>query len=274
MTLTPPLDNIPTEVNQIEEEYMELDKETCRKDAIPYFDYIDKLFGEKGVTENNYSQIWHICAIVAAVDHPRTYYFKYYAQGTSKPSDDNDYEYTLCKVLLTSNWADFDIVKAIAHAAARRITHPNIPKDFWGMVSHQDQGFFLAFLDEIKSWKDTNSLLPDFDNIDWTLIDPAMIGDLMLIPDLKIKPNGEIEKYKCRMVFRGDHWKNPGTYNSFASSIDTDSLMLFFGIVATQDLDMWKMDVKTAFLHNLFPTGMRQFVGETSTWCYRSIPTS
>ena len=36
--------------------------------------------------------------------------------------------------------------------------------------------------------------------------------------------------------------------------------MIFFAIVATQDLDMFKMDVKTAFLHNPFPTGMRQFV--------------
>ena len=260
MTLTPSLDSIPKEVNANEEEYTELNKSTCRKDAIPYFDYIDKLFGEKGVADHTYSQIWQICAVVAAVDHPRTYYFKYYAHGKTRPSDDNDYEYTLCKVLLTSDWADFNIGKAIAHAVARRLTYPDMPQDFWGMVKHKDQGYFLSFLDEIKSWKDTNSVLPNFNDIDWDSIDPALIGDLMLIPDLKIKPNGEIDKYKCRMVFRGDRWKNPGTYNSFANSIDADSLMIFFGIVATQDLDMWKMDVKTAFLHNLFPPGMRQFV--------------
>ncbi len=134
MTLTPSLDSIPKEVNANEEEYTELNKSTCRKDAIPYFDYIDKLFGEKGVADHTYSQIWQICAVVAAVDHPRTYYFKYYAHGKTRPSDDNDYEYTLCKVLLTSDWADFNIGKAIAHAVARRLTHPDLPQYFWGMV--------------------------------------------------------------------------------------------------------------------------------------------
>jgi len=50
----------------------------------------------------------------------------------------------------------------LAHAVARRLTHPDMPQDFWGMVKHKDQGFFLSFVDEIKSWKDTNSVLPNF----------------------------------------------------------------------------------------------------------------
>ena len=212
------------------------------------------------MTPNTYSEIWTICAVVAAVEHPRTYYFKYYKQGGPIPLQDEDYEYTLCKVLLTSNWADFNVGKAIANAISRRKTHPDMPHDFKSMRKHKDQGYFLAFLDEIKSWKHTGTMLPNFDDIDWESIDPALIGDLMLIPDLKILPTGEIDKYKCRMVFRGDRWINPGTYSTFASSIDNDSLMIFFAIVATQDLDMFKMDVKTAFLHTKFPTGMVQYV--------------
>ena len=203
MTLTPLLEEISKEVNENKEEYVELNKATCRKDALPYFRYIDKFFGEKGVTEKTYSQIWHICAVVAAVDHPRTYYFKYYPQGASKPSEANDFEYSLCKVILTSDWTDFNLGKAIANAATRRLSNPDLPQDFKDMVNHKDQGYFLAFLDEVKSWKDSETLLPNFDTIDWSLIDPTMIGDLMVIPEIKIKPNGEIEKYKCRTRYFG-----------------------------------------------------------------------
>jgi hypothetical protein len=176
--LTPLPEEILEEVNQNEEEYVELDKATCRKDALPFFDYIDRIWGEKGETDNTYSQIWHICSIVAAVDHPRTYYFKYFKHGESKPWNDNDFEYSLCKVLLTSNWADFDIGKAIAHASSRRKLKPDIPQNFTEIVAHKDQGYFLAFFDEVKSWKDTKTLLPNFDLIDWNSIDPALIGDL------------------------------------------------------------------------------------------------
>ena len=36
--------------------------------------------------------------------------------------------------------------------------------------------------------------------------------------------------------------------------------MLFLAIVATGDLDLWKLDVKTAFLYGKFPAGMKQYV--------------
>ena len=76
--LSSPRDDIE-EVNQNQTEFFELDQETCRKDAfLPCFAYVGKIFGEKGVVPNTYSEIWTICAIVADVDHPRTYYFKYY----------------------------------------------------------------------------------------------------------------------------------------------------------------------------------------------------
>ena len=82
----------------------------------------------------------------------------------------------------------------------------------------------------------------------------------MLIFDKKFKPDGTFEKFKCRMVFRGDRWINKDNLSVYSTGVHIDALMLFLAIVATEDLDLWKLDVKTAFLYGKFPAGMKQYV--------------
>jgi len=102
--------------------------------------------------------------------------------------------------------------------------------------------------------------MPNYRTIDWKSVRKEDIGDLMLIFDKKYRPDGSFEKYKCRMVFRGDRYKDDGKHSRYASFIDNDSLMVFLAIAAADDLDILKGDVKTAFLKSDFPPGMVQYV--------------
>ena len=102
--------------------------------------------------------------------------------------------------------------------------------------------------------------MDNYQVIDWEKIDPVKIGDMMLLFDVIINPDGSLKKYKCRMVFRGDRCKNLTDHSRYASAVDTKALFPFLGIVASEYIDMWHMDVETAFLHNNWPDGMVQYV--------------
>jgi hypothetical protein len=78
----------------------------------------------------------------------------------------------------------------------------------------------------------------------------------MLIFDKKFKPDGTFEKFKCRMVFRGDRWINKDNLSVYSTGVHIDALMLFLAIVATEDLDLWKLDVKTAFPYIMLLQGL------------------
>jgi hypothetical protein len=86
------------------------------------------------------------------------------------------------------------------------------------------------------------------------------MGDLMMIFTKKFYPDGTFEKYKCRIVFRGDRWTNLLHHSTYSSSMDDDAFKLLLATAATEDLDIFSVDVKTAFLYGTFPDGMRQWV--------------
>jgi hypothetical protein len=180
------------------------------------------------------------------------------------PDHDDDFEYTLCTILLTSGWADFSAGRQIA-AAVKKARAKGIPTTFREMMAHPQRSEFLAaFEKEIQRYWDTGTIKSNWREIDWKTIDPDLIGDMMLIFDIIINPDGSLKKYKCRMVFRGDRCKNLSDHSRYASSVDTNALFLFLGIVACEDLDLWHMDVETAFLHNNWPPGMEQYVRRPS----------
>lgn len=67
---------------------------------------------------------------------------------------------------------------------------------------------------------------------------------------MKYKANGEIDKYKARLVARGCSQKFGIDYEeTFAPVVRYDSVRTLLAIAAAQDLEIYQFDVKTAFLH-------------------------
>ena len=66
----------------------------------------------------------------------------------------------------------------------------------------------------------------------------------------KYKPNGEIEKYKVRLVAQGFLQQEGVDYNEvFAPVVDSTSISLLLAISNQEDWELEQMDVVTAFLH-------------------------
>ena len=181
---------------------------------------------------------FQILDIVAKHGSPKTFYFKYYDSNLPIPTVNEDFEYTPCEELLHSSWADFSNSRAVA-SAVRRTRTANMPTSYPELVRHPDyDNLFQAFMIEVNSWIDRGALEPNFASVDWNNIDSALIGDLMLLFDIKYHPDGTFDKYKCRMVFRGDRWSNPGVWDKYACAVHIDALMLFLSIVATEDIEL------------------------------------
>jgi hypothetical protein len=161
---------------------------------------------------------------------------------------------------LQGDWADFKFTKYVTKTITKAKKN-NMPTSYEAMMQHeQSELLFSALINEVASWQELDALHPNFVNIDWKNVNPKDIGDLMLIFEKKFKPDESIDKFKSRMVFRGDRWISKDNLSVYSTGVHIDALMLFLAIVATEDLDMWKLDVKTAFLYGKFLIGMKQYV--------------
>jgi len=134
-----------------------------------------------------------------------------------------------------------------------------LPKTWSQMMIHPNHAeLYAAFLVEWNRWMDRSVIIPL--TKDPKDIDPSLIGDLMIIWDIKYLPdNSGIDKWKCRIVFRGDLWKNFFGMETYASSLDSKALLILISHAASQDLDLWALDVSTAFLYGKFPEGTHQY---------------
>jgi hypothetical protein len=218
-----------------------------------YFNKIGKKFKDE-------ETLFQIADVVSEKDKPKSLFFKYYDSSKPIPVHDTDFEYSVCSDVLEGDWADFNFSKYVANAV-KKAKKNNMPTSYEAMLWHEQSELLNeALLTEFASWKELDAVHPNFKNIDWATIDPKDIGDLMLIFDKKFKPDGSFDKFKCRMVFRGDRWINKDNLSVYSTGVHIDALMLFLAIVATEDLDLWKLDVKTAFLYGKFPVGIKQYV--------------
>ena len=221
------------------------------------FETVGKTFTE--TISENVTCIWKITAIVRSRE-TQILYYKYYDKTRPLPKRSDDFEYTECTILKNAEWADFADGKVVARAM-RANKRTGVPTTYASMIKHPERpGYEKALHSECKSyWKnEAVGLMPlDFD---WTTVDPSQMGDLMLLFTKKLHPDGSLDKYKCRIVFRGDRWKNIHHYETKSSSMEEDALNLLLATAATEDLDISSFDVRTAFLHNRFPDGMTQYV--------------
>lgn len=120
------------------------------------------------------------------------------------PEHVDDFDYTLCTILLTHGWSDFSDNRQLA-AAVKGTRIKGIPTTFRGMMAHP---FLIAFEKENHRHNDTGLIKANWRKIDWKSIDPDLIDDMMLIFDTLVNPDGSHKKFKSNMNFRGDQCKN------------------------------------------------------------------
>ena len=104
-----------------------------------------------------------------------------------------------------------------------------------------------AFAEEIGSLKSMNTFCEYFG--DPKLIPKGSLLSSKAIFTIVYNPDGSFKKFKARLVARGDQLKNIYDPDTYAGTIRSDTLRLFFSVVASADLDLTTHDVKTAFLH-------------------------
>ena len=91
----------------------------------------------------------------------------------------------------------------------------------------------------------------------WTLVDPPEeikpIGCKWIFKK-KTKTEGNVITYKARLVAKGYHQRQEIDYDETFSLVDMlKSIGIILAIATHYDYEIWKMDVKTAFLNgNLF----------------------
>ncbi len=67
------------------------------------------------------------------------------------------------------------------------------------------QGYLTALQSELDSLRAMN-VYNSSDTLDKINVPHHKIGSSKLIFSKKLHPNGSFDKYKCRLVFRGDRW--------------------------------------------------------------------
>jgi hypothetical protein len=191
---------------------------------------------------------------------PNAYCFRYYPtkEFAAPPSNDADFEYeSIDEFLLDENYTLPATIHTRPPAKVRKIqmlkakakySVPNDPMSIKQALAHPCAAQFMeAFAAEINSLKDMNTFTA-------FLGDPKDIAKGSLLSSKAIfsivyNPDGTFKKYKARLVARGDMLHNLHDPDTYAGTVRSDTLRLFFSVAATLDLDLVSHDIKTAFLY-------------------------
>ena len=120
-------------------------------------------------------------------------------------------------------------------------------------TSNSDRaGFLEATAAEIKSLRDMGTWDPD-EQLDETQMKTSKIGMSRCVFTKKYHPDGTFDKYKCRIVFRGDRWYDLYCNKTYAGCVMSETVRLLLSVAATDDMEIGCLDVKTAFLYGDVP---------------------
>jgi hypothetical protein len=206
------------------------------------------------------TSLWKIHGIVREL-HSRQIFFQYYDMTQPLPSTPDDFEYTPCAELLKADWANFKHGATYAKAIKN---NKGLPSSYDALIRMTNitlrDGLIAALHSECASYWENDVVGITSPPFDWSTLNPKDIGDLMLIFSVKTNADGSHDKYKCRIVFRGDRWNNVNSLSTYSSSAESDAINLLVATAASEGLDIFSADVKTAFLYGRFPDGMIQYV--------------
>ena len=118
---------------------------------------------------------------------------------------------------------------------------------------HPDRaGFLAATTAEIKSLRDMETWDAS-EELSQEQMKISGIGMSRCVFTKKYHPDGSFDKYKCRIVFRGDRWFDLYCNKTYAGCVMSESVRLLLAIAASEDMEVASLDVKTAFLYGLIP---------------------
>ena len=132
-----------------------------------------------------------------------------------------------------------------------------LPRTFAEVLSmpmtHQDRaGFIESTAAEIKSIHDMGTYDPD-EKLDESQMKISKIGMSKIVFTKKYHPDGSFDKYKSRIVFRGDRWYDLYANKTYAGTVMSETVRLMLSVAATEDMEIQSLDVKTAFLYGDVP---------------------
>jgi hypothetical protein len=132
------------------------------------------------------------------------------------------------------------------------------------------EGFCKATKAEISTvfgmgtW-DPNEKLPE-------KIDKKLIGSSKMVYTKKYHPDGSFDKYKARIVFRGDKWYDLYQNKTYAGTVMSESVRLLLAIAAAEDLELQSADVNSAFLYGEIPETQFIYMRRPAGLTYTDMP--
>ena len=129
-------------------------------------------------------------------------------------------------------------------------------------------GFLAATTAEIASLRDMETWDPA-EELSAEQMKISGIGMSRCVFTKKYHPDGTFDKYKCRIVFRGDRWYDLYCNKTYAGCVMSETVRLMLSVAAVEDMEIGCLDVKTAFLYGVIPITqhiyMRRPAGLTDT---------
>ena len=119
------------------------------------------------------------------------------------------------------------------------------PASFNEALHSPDRDEWMTAMQEEMSSMDKNNV--------WELVGLPLgrktIGNKW-VRKVKCKADGSIDRYKTHLVVKGcTQWEGIDYEDTFSLVVRFASIRLILSIVAKQDLELFQMDVKTAFLN-------------------------
>ena len=78
-------------------------------------------------------------------------------------------------------------------------------------------------------------------------ISKKLIGSCKFVYTKKYHPDSTFDKYKARLVFRGDKWYDLYNNQTYAGTVMSESVRLLLAVAAAEDLELQSADVSSAF---------------------------
>jgi len=139
---------------------------------------------------------------------------------------------------------------------ANRIPRNRHDIERMAMDNPDRQGFINAEKTEIQSILNMGTYNPN--DIIPSPMNKSLLGTSKFVYAKKFHPDGTFDKYKARLVFRGDKWYDVYNNKTYAGTVMTESVRLLLAVAAAEDLELESADVNSAFyteryrVHSIF----------------------
>ena len=133
------------------------------------------------------------------------------------------------------------------------------------------QGYLNALNSELDSLR-TMHVYNASESLDLGNVPQHKIGSSKLVFSKKLHPDGTFDKYKCRLVFRGDRWVDFFNNKTYSGTVRSETVRLLFSILAETDYEFQSADVRTAFLYGEVPANQDIYMSRPTGLTDKDMP--